>query len=230
MPTLTGVNMSLYTKRRTYSREAEEDKIIGDRLYYEMHFKNGMKILDVGCSTGTFVMNDPKNIVGLDADRDAIEIAKEKGLNCSLFDVNNKKLPYEDNTFDGVNCKSIFAHMKTHLRFLNEVKRVMKPGAKLVIFTANIKILKFKFFEDYTHISPFTEESIGHLLFDAGFKNFKVYNLPIRMPGMGYLYRNKILTAKKVCSIEKFIVNSFFPLKIFTLFDKRVNLAAECYK
>ena len=32
------------------------------RLYYEMFFKKGMKILDLGCSTGTFVLNDPKNI------------------------------------------------------------------------------------------------------------------------------------------------------------------------
>lgn len=222
--------VSFYTKHRTHSKKAEGNKIIGDRLYYEMFFKKGMKILDIGCSTGTFVLNDPKNIIGLDIDRDAIAIARKKGLNCRYYDINTKRLPFKDSTFDAVNLKSVLAHVHNGLFLLKEIRRVLHLKGKLVIFTASIKILKFKFFEDYTHVSPFTKESLSHILYDAGFGNYKVCHFPIRMFGMGFIYRNGILSAKGVYSIEKFIVNSPILSNIFLIFDKRVNLLAEAYK
>lgn len=222
--------MSFYSRNRTQSRKVEEAKIIGDRLYYEMFFKKGMKILDIGCSTGTFALNDPKNITGIDADKDAIPVAKSKGINCMHFNADNKKLPFKSNTFDAVNLKSVLAHISNALLLLKEIRRVLKPNGKLVAFTANIKILKFDFFEDYTHVSPFTKNSLKNILYDAGFRNYEAYNFPMRMFGMGLLYRNKILSAKRIHSIEKFALNFPVTLKLFSLFDNRVNLIAECYK
>ena len=221
--------MSLYTEHRTHSKQAAERKIAADALYYDMFFKKGMSILDVGCSTGTFELNDPKNIVGLDIDKDAIEIAQKDGLNCRYFDVGSNKLPFKNNTFDAVYCRSVFAHIKNHLNLLREMKRILKSNGKIIIYTADVKILKFEFFEDYTHISPFTKESLKHILYDAGFRNYKVYNLPIRMPGMGFLYRNG-LPAKNVLSIEKFILNFPITSKLFCMLDNQVGLLAEVYK
>lgn len=222
--------MSLYTKHRIHSKKAEEDKIIGDRLYYEMFFKKGMKMLDAGCSTGTFVSNDPKNIIGLDIDKDAIKIAKKKGLDCRYYDAGKNRLPFKDNTFDAVNCKSILAHIRNPLSLLKEARRVLKPNGKLVVFTADVKILKFKFFEDYTHISPFTKESLKHILYDAGFRKYSIYNFPIKMFGMGFAYRKKILPARAIFSLEKFVLNSLLTSRLFCLFDKHVGLISEAYK
>ena len=94
----------------------------------------------------------------------------------------------------------------------------------------DIKILKFKFFEDYTHVSPFTQNSLKQLLCDAGFRKYEVYNFPMRMFGIGFLYRNKILTAQKIHHVEKFVLNFPIALRLFRLFDNRANLIAECYK
>lgn len=222
--------MSLYTKHRTHSKEAEERKIAADRLYYEMFFKKGMKILDIGCSTGTFELNDPKNIVGLDIDKDAIKIAKKKGLDCRHYDVSSNKLPFKNSAFDAVYCRSVFAHIRNHISLLKEIKRVLKQNGKIIIHTADVGILKFKFFEDYTHVSPFTKESLKHLLYDAGFRNYKVYNLPIRMPGMGFLHRNGILPATKILLIEMFILNFSITSKLFCMLDSQVGILAEVYK
>ena len=41
-----------------------------DRMYYSLFFKKGDNILDIGCSTGNFLAQDPKNIVGVDIDED----------------------------------------------------------------------------------------------------------------------------------------------------------------
>ena len=56
-----------------------------DEIYYKMLF-NGGKILDIGCSTGNFVVQDKKNIVGIDLDEGQIKIAKSRGLNVKKFD------------------------------------------------------------------------------------------------------------------------------------------------
>ncbi len=222
--------MSFYSRKRTESKKAEEDKILGDRLYYEMFFKKGMKILDIGCSTGTFVLNDPKNIVGIDADKDAIEIARKKGINCRYLDADASKLPFKNNSFDAVNLKSVLAHIHNPLLLMKEIRKVLKSNGKLVVFTANIKILKWDFYEDYTHVSPFTQNSLKQLLYDAGFRNYEVYNFPMRMFGMGILYRNKILSVKGIHSIERFAVNFPITLWLFRIFDNRINIIAESYK
>ena len=64
-----------------------------DKVYYNLFFKKGDKILDIGCSTGNFLVQDTTNTQGLDADRDAIKIAKKRGLNAIQHDVKNK-LPF----------------------------------------------------------------------------------------------------------------------------------------
>lgn len=44
-----------------------------------------------------------------------------------------KKLPYEDNWFDVIYCVSVLEHTDAYSEILNEFRRVLRPGGRLVI-------------------------------------------------------------------------------------------------
>jgi len=46
-----------------------------------------------------------------------------------------KKLPFKENTFDEVYCKSVLEHIRNLKTFLDEIYRVLKSGGKLYIRT-----------------------------------------------------------------------------------------------
>lgn len=50
----------------------------------------------------------------------------------------NKKLPYDDQTFECVFALSVLEHLLMPCRFMSEIARVLKPGGKVVILTPNI--------------------------------------------------------------------------------------------
>jgi 2-polyprenyl-3-methyl-5-hydroxy-6-metoxy-1,4-benzoquinol methylase len=109
--------MSFYSEKMYIPKDENKEK----NVYYQRFFSdvNG-KILDVGCSTGNFVALDPKNIVGIDIDKDAIKIAKQRGLNCILMDIDGKKLNFKDNFFAGINAHHIIEHLENPLKTVKE--------------------------------------------------------------------------------------------------------------
>jgi len=78
-------------------------------------------------------------------------------------------LPFEDNSFDGV----LFSHVVEHIPVLpdnllvkktfREFHRVLKDGGELVVITPHISTMKQKFWDDPTHIRPYTMQSIRSL-------------------------------------------------------------------
>jgi|TARA_B100000315_G_C14581763_1_gene590858 ubiquinone/menaquinone biosynthesis C-methylase UbiE len=96
-----------------------------DRFYYNLFFKKGNIILDIGCSTGNFVIQDPDNITGIDIDKDGIEIAKKRGLKVIHQD-NPEILNIEDNKFENIHCRHVLEHVTNPPKFLKEIYRVLK--------------------------------------------------------------------------------------------------------
>ena len=175
-----------------------------DDIYYKMLF-NGGKILDIGCSTGNFVVQDKKNIVGIDLDEGQIKIAKSRGLNVKKFDA-NKRLPFNDNTFDKVNCRHVIEHLDdvgdNLLVFMKDIRRVLKKNGKLVLITPDLRRVKFEFWHGYVHKHPFIREGLEKLAYDAGFGKIKVYNFVQGFPGMRLLYEKKLASIPVIRKIE----------------------------
>jgi len=59
-----------------------------------------------------------------------------------------KGLPYRDNYFDVVFSRCVFEHMKDQFKLLLEMKRVCKPGGKIVLITDNAGFILY-------HHNPF---------------------------------------------------------------------------
>lgn len=104
----------------------------------------GQRVLDIGCGTGTLALMvkeaEPEaEVVGLDADPEILELAREKAERARVevrFDeALSTELPYEDNSFDLVLSTLFFHHLAgaDKRQTAAEVARVLKPGGELQV-------------------------------------------------------------------------------------------------
>ncbi len=164
-----------------------------DRFYYSILFRKGDKILDIACSTGNFMAQDPKNITGIDIDEDSVKIAKKRGLNASLHNA-AKSLPFRDNSIENVHCRHLLEHLEEPLGFMKDIFRVLRKKGRLVLLTDR---MSEHFWDDYTHKKPFTKKSLEQLAYDAGFRNYEVYEFPSQgVLGLGLLHGHKVVSSK----------------------------------
>ena len=102
----------------------------------------GLDVLDVGCGTGTLVLQIRKFIpsvvtVGLDPDPKALARARRKAERESAivrFDQGfADALPYPDASFDRVFSSMMFHHLEAadKEKMLREARRVLRPGGSL---------------------------------------------------------------------------------------------------
>jgi len=111
-------------------------------LIQQAHIQPGMRVLDLGCGTGTLAIlikqTHPKaNVVGLDGDQVVLEIARSKanqaGVNITLDHGMAFQLPYPDNSFDRVLSSLVFHHLTTEnkQRTMQEIYRILRAGGEL---------------------------------------------------------------------------------------------------
>jgi len=77
----------------------------------------------------------------------------------------------EDESVDYVFASNCFEHLEgaDFLICLAQLKRKMKPGATLTILQPNYKYCKRQYFDDYTHVSIYTDGSLCDVLRENGF-------------------------------------------------------------
>ena len=142
-------------RKLSFDQKKQYDKIA---LKYMSSCK---KIVDVGCGTGRFISNYPSIIKGIDQNQESVETCLKKGYDVVKADVT--KLPFEDNSFDGVHCSHVIEHLqpKNAYRLLSELVRVLKKNGILVIRTP---MLYNGFYDDFTHVKPYHPKALLHYL------------------------------------------------------------------
>lgn len=145
-------------------------------LFNAFNIKEGMKLLEPGCGRGEHLRlfkNLGVDVYGLDLSPEAPLFAKD--LNIKVCDLEKDKLPYPDNYFDVIYSKSFLEHLRDPSKFLNEAYRVLKPGGLLLSMVPDWESQYKKFYDDYTHVSPFTTISLKNIQLVAGFSSVEVY-------------------------------------------------------
>lgn len=114
------------------------------RLIRQANIRPGMRVLDLGCGTGTLTIlikqTHPKvEVVGLDGDQAVLEIARSKadqaGVNIAFDHGMAFQLPYPNNSFNRVLSSLVFHHLSTENKQLAmcEIYRVLRAGGELHI-------------------------------------------------------------------------------------------------
>jgi len=110
------------------------------RLIQEANIQPKMKVLDLGCGTGTLTLMlqraHPKaEVTGLDGDPRVLDIARAKSgtLNIQWDEGLASSLPYPDSVFDSVVTSLVIHHLVTDDKRLafGEIHRVLKPRGEL---------------------------------------------------------------------------------------------------
>jgi len=146
--------------------------------------KKGDKLLDIGCGRGDFTRAFKD--LGLDVtgiDREKGDKAVLDGIDVRLSDdFENNAFPFEDNSFDIVFSKSVIEHVGKPNNFMRETHRVLKPGGRVVTMTPDWHSQMYIFYDDPTHLHPYTCTGLKDLLAMYGFKEIKAelfYQLPV---------------------------------------------------
>lgn len=101
-------------------------------------------LLDVGCGTGSFnamlaASPLPARITGLDYSPSMCEIANRKAAAAGLVGHvryaagDSEHLPFADASFDAVTCSNSFHHYPHQPAVLTEMRRVLRPGGRLLL-------------------------------------------------------------------------------------------------
>jgi SAM-dependent methyltransferase len=136
----------------------------------------GRKVLDLGCRDGALTSRyaEGNEVVGVDADREALAEAEKLGIETRWADL-DEPLPFEDASFDVVVAGELLEHLRDPGRLVGEVLRVLRPGGTFVASVPNAYRLKnrLRFMlgrkpeDDPTHLQMFSGADVQHLL--AGF-------------------------------------------------------------
>jgi ubiquinone/menaquinone biosynthesis C-methylase UbiE len=157
--------------RKKYSPETEELK---------SYVKERERVLDLGCGTGRlYEIFKNKNIdyAGIDFSENLVRIARENYGN--MFVVGDiLSLPFSDNYFDSVWAVAVLHHIpmgKLRKRALSEIKRVLRPGGRIIATYWKIKSFFHRdvfipFHGKKRYYRVFTKRGIGKLFKKSGFE------------------------------------------------------------
>jgi predicted SAM-dependent methyltransferase len=98
-----------------------------------------------------------------------------------------RKLPFLDNTVDEVFSRHLFEHVRNLIPLFEEVHRICKPGALVIINVPYYTSVKA--YKDPTHVNWFTEKTFEY--FEG--KNWENFDFPFRgsyrVKKIDYLYQ-----------------------------------------
>ena len=165
--------------------------------------KRGMRSIDVGCASGEVLreiarFTYPGKATGFDISKERINESKQidKGLGFTNIDYVQGSV-YEtgipENTYDFVWTRFLFEYLKEPLRALEELKRIAKPGGKIVVadldgncvfhypfennFMMGVNRL-ISILNDKAGFDPHVGGKLHNYFYKVGFKEIKVNILP----------------------------------------------------
>ena len=105
-------------------------------------------------------------------------------------DFNKDRLPFKNNSFDLIICLAVIEHVENVNNFMEQAFRVLKPNGLFYLSTPNFKFCFKSFYNDPTHVKPYTDLSLSKTLEYCHFENISTY------PGIrcknDWLYTNRI--------------------------------------
>jgi len=115
------------------------------RYEFALQYLGDKKVLDLGCGSGygvDLIASKASEVIGVDISDEAISYSRQhyKKENIKFFVGDAANLHFfRDEEFDAVVSFEVIEHITTYLKFLKEIRRVLKNDGILIISTPNKK-------------------------------------------------------------------------------------------
>lgn len=163
--------------------------------YFKVEGDSPRTLLDIGSGKGNHLVGFSRNgmtVKGLDKRAECIEILPDADIR--ECDLERDPFPFEDNYFDFVFSKSVLEHVHNTENIVKETYRVLKPGGITVQMTPDWATDYKYFWDDPTHVKPFTRKGLMEAFMFEGFRDVKCegfYQLPFfwKYPQLDFIRR-----------------------------------------
>jgi MPBQ/MSBQ methyltransferase len=173
----------------------EASERLQDALLAFIPGKSG-RILDVACGMGASTRRllnhyPAQNVWAINISEKQIESTRKNAPGCHAQVMNAVDMTFEDAFFDNILCIEAAFHFETRRRFLEQARRILKPGGRLVLsdvlFTSADRLKQYAVFPSpENHLA--TAEEYRALLADVGFRNLVVQDVSREVWGAHFLY------------------------------------------
>lgn len=164
--------------------------------YYHPRYKfilslpKGSRVLDLGC--GECIAMTKFRELRPDLVFSAVDILDVAGcvppsVDFHQVDIQQKPLPFGNDSFDAVYCSHVFEHLYSTDLILQEIRRVLSDNGRIYVETPSLNSLRvpsfglwrdqdvpFNFYDDPTHIKPFSKTGLLIILKRSGFTKITV--------------------------------------------------------
>jgi SAM-dependent methyltransferase len=144
----------------------------------------GFSLLDAGCGD--------KYIETASTRRDFRYI----GLDVDSVDFETDALPIPDASIDLFVSLAVIEHLRDPSHFLTEAMRVLRPGGGIILSTPNFQMDFRNFYNDPTHVKPYTPAGLETVLRIAGYERIGVFPGLRCKPDWYYSGRNRFWKAR----------------------------------
>ena len=139
------------------------------------------RVLDIGCGSSRILESVP-GMIGLDVSIQKLRFMGRRG--CPVLRGSIYSLPFPDGAFDEVIFSQVIEHIPPKPQIMGEIRRVMKPGGRLIIGTPDYDRMFWVILElfynalkpeayAHEHIAHYTLGSMRKLLADNGFEHLR---------------------------------------------------------
>lgn len=180
--------------------------------YFQRLVKESDAVLDLGCGYGSFINNIRC------ARKTAIDqwpdVAKHLSPDVAVQVGNITSLqPIPDRSIDFVFSSNVFEHLSRSdfSLCMEEVRRVLRPGGTINIVQPNYRYCYNEYFDDYTHVSIYSDRSLTDVLNASGFRvlecipQFLPLTIKSRLPVWPMLIRTYLASPLKPMGKQMFI-------------------------
>ena len=163
--------------------------------WFQRDIPKDSSLLELGSGYGEFINQIEAR------EKSAIDINPESSRHVSpsvkFYAASVTQIPLAEASVDVVFASNLLEHLERHqiLDCLREVRRVLRPGGRILLLQTNIRFLVHDYWMFYDHVTPIDDRALCELLISLGFvvqrciPRFLPFTTKSWLPTCGWLIR-----------------------------------------